>query len=551
MALDLNVFDRVGAEAVISALTGGDFPGDKDILAYKQDVGWRVEQPGIPGAHTHVQSEITDWPLTTARGGSGIASPTADRLMLTAGASPFTLLAAGGAGQVVRSTGSAWASAALISADLPSHTHNASEIGAGTFGAGNFVFPGNLTMSSATAVIDFTGAAGKILFKDNEAAPLQIGEGFELYMGFVSTNGAEKVEFAKPVTMTGTLSVSGVSTFGTYTGQSSIVTLGTIATGVWSGTTILTAKTVAKVISVTAGAGMTGGGGETPTLNVIGTASRISVSANAINIDTGYVGQATITTLGTIGTGTWNATTIGVAKGGTGLTSPAANQVMLTNDANNFSLVDHGNTGNVLLSSSNDWISAVLGIGQTSGNLPASRVAAGVLAGAFSFSSALQLVVGSAAAPSLRGPTAADRGIYFPSSTSIGFTIAGVERLFMQSIDADEAWIEIRNAQIGNTIEAVGTGSTIDFDKSNMFSITNDGSKTVVFNAERAGFTYIILIDPSGSPATGWTWPVNEILWVAGAPPTLSTNTNQWDVVHLICFAPNSFLGSHTLAHAA
>ena len=60
MALDLNVFDRVGAEAVISALTGGDFPGDKDILAYKQDVGWRVEQPGIPGAHTHVQSEITD-----------------------------------------------------------------------------------------------------------------------------------------------------------------------------------------------------------------------------------------------------------------------------------------------------------------------------------------------------------------------------------------------------------------------------------------------------------------------------------------------------------
>ena len=57
------------------------------------------------------------------------------------------------------------------------------------------------------------------------------------------------------------------------------------------------------------------------TFDVVGTTNRISVTADAIDIASTYVGQATITTLGTVATGTWNATTIGTTKGGTGLTS--------------------------------------------------------------------------------------------------------------------------------------------------------------------------------------------------------------------------------------
>jgi hypothetical protein len=66
---------------------------------------------------------------------------------------------------------------------------------------------------------------------------------------------------------------------------------------------------------VIAGAGLTKTGNS---IDVIGTASRILVNADNIDIDSGYVGQASITTLGTVATGTWNATTITVAKGGTG-----------------------------------------------------------------------------------------------------------------------------------------------------------------------------------------------------------------------------------------
>jgi hypothetical protein len=45
------------------------------------------------------------------------------------------------------------------------------------------------------------------------------------------------------------------------------------------------------------------------------------MTADAVDIASTYVGQSSITTLGTITTGTWNGTTIGVANGGTGATT--------------------------------------------------------------------------------------------------------------------------------------------------------------------------------------------------------------------------------------
>jgi hypothetical protein len=54
--------------------------------------------------------------------------------------------------------------------------------------------------------------------------------------------------------------------------------------------------------------------------SVVGTTNRITVTGTQIDISTAYVGQASITTLGTITTGVWNGTAIAVANGGTGAT---------------------------------------------------------------------------------------------------------------------------------------------------------------------------------------------------------------------------------------
>ena len=84
------------------------------------------------------------------------------------------------------------------------------------------------------------------------------------------------------------------------------------------GTTGLTFAQFSGAGQITAGAGLTKTGN---TIDAVGTADRITVNADSIDIASTYAGQSTITTLGTITTGTWSATAIAVAKGGTAATT--------------------------------------------------------------------------------------------------------------------------------------------------------------------------------------------------------------------------------------
>jgi hypothetical protein len=54
------------------------------------------------------------------------------------------------------------------------------------------------------------------------------------------------------------------------------------------------------------------------TIDVVGTTNRIVANADSIDISADYVGQTSITTLGTVTTGVWSATDIAVTDGGTG-----------------------------------------------------------------------------------------------------------------------------------------------------------------------------------------------------------------------------------------
>lgn len=90
---------------------------------------------------------------------------------------------------------------------------------------------------------------------------------------------------------------------------------------------------------------------------ITGTTNRLSVtngngvSGNpTLDIDANYVGQTSITTLGTIGTGTWSATTIATTRGGTGLTSYTTGDLIQATASNTLSALASVATGNVLLS---------------------------------------------------------------------------------------------------------------------------------------------------------------------------------------------------------
>jgi hypothetical protein len=107
---------------------------------------------------------------------------------------------------------------------------------------------------------------------------------------------------------------------------------------------------------IAAGNGLTKTGN---TIDAVGTADKITVSSNAITIASGYVGQTSITTLGTIATGVWNGTAIAVGSGGTGLSSIAKGSVLVANSANTLSALDGGgsNDGFLAYTASSDTLS--------------------------------------------------------------------------------------------------------------------------------------------------------------------------------------------------
>jgi len=94
-----------------------------------------------------------------------------------------------------------------------------------------------------------------------------------------------------------------------------------------------------------AGDGLTLTGNE---FSVVGTSNRISVSASGVDIDTNYAGQTSITTLGTIATGTWNANVIGPVYGGTGLSSYTTGDLVYASAANTLASLGIGSTGEIL-----------------------------------------------------------------------------------------------------------------------------------------------------------------------------------------------------------
>lgn len=126
-------------------------------------------------------------------------------------------------------------------------------------------------------------------------------------------------------------------------GEGLTLTGTTFDVGAGNGITV-TANAVSLSASV-AGDGLTHSAG---VINAVGTSNRISVSADAIDIASTYAGQTSITTLGTITTGTWSADTIATTKGGTGLTSYTTGDILYSNSTNSLAKLSIGTNGKVL-----------------------------------------------------------------------------------------------------------------------------------------------------------------------------------------------------------
>jgi len=118
---------------------------------------------------------------------------------------------------------------------------------------------------------------------------------------------------------------------------------------------------IANILEILGTGGITtSGSGNTVTIDgsgivsgvasVSGTANRITSTGGAnpvIDIAATYVGQTSITTLGTITTGTWNGTVIGATFGGTGQTTYATGDTLYASALNTLSKRTIGSAGTI------------------------------------------------------------------------------------------------------------------------------------------------------------------------------------------------------------
>jgi hypothetical protein len=217
----------------------------------------------------------------------------------------------------------------------------------------------------------------------------------------------------------------------------------------------------------------------TGTSNVIAVTNGSGVSGNpTITIDAAYVGQTSITTLGTIATGTWHGSVVGGTYGGTGV----------NNGANTITIAGNVST-----------------------------------AGSFTTSGAFPLTLTTTASTSVTLPI---------SGTLVNSSVATLSSLSSVGTITTGTW-SANLQDYTETLTSASTGSsyTMNLANGNVFRLTLTATATLAFsNVPASNFVSVtVQLVQDGTGSRTVTWPTGTI-WAGGTTPTLTLTANHVDV---------------------
>ena len=224
-----------------------------------------------------------------------------------------------------------------------------------------------------------------------------------------------------------------------------------------------------------------------------------------------------ITTVGTIDTGTWQATDVAVAHGGTGASSAA--------DARSNLGITYANIGTVDISA-NTNLAAGTNISLSGDTLNVDD--------AFLKNDADDTTSGTVTMANL---IVGDAGNIGSASDTDAIAIAsdGEVSLSQRTTFSKAVKTPLKSNTDGSTI-------TFNLDEANTHTVTLGDNRTLALSNSDAGQKFIINLVQDGTGSRTVTW-FSTIKWAGGSAPTLTTTANKADSFGFLCTGTDAYYG--------